>query len=53
MLPMATVMDLINISDENKGKGKKSGCEYQQQPLEFKYNAVGHTEKNTSDRDSS
>lgn len=41
------------IGDESSGEGSGSGCEYQQCPSEFEYNATDHSGKSVSDKASS
>lgn len=41
------------IGDESSGEGSGSGCEYQQCPSEFEYNATEHSGKNAHDKASS
>lgn len=43
-------VDFFDISDENSGEGSGSGCEYQQCPSEFEYNATDHAGKSGSDK---
>ncbi|XP_014713939.1 glypican-4 isoform X1 [Equus asinus] len=43
-------VDFFDISDENSGEGSGSGCEYQQCPSEFEYNATDHSGKNANDK---
>uniref|UniRef100_G1QMQ5 Glypican 4 n=1 Tax=Nomascus leucogenys TaxID=61853 RepID=G1QMQ5_NOMLE len=38
-------VDFFDISDESSGEGSGSGCEYQQCPSEFDYNATDHAGK--------
>ncbi|XP_059943429.1 glypican-4 isoform X2 [Mesoplodon densirostris] len=46
-------VDFFDISDESSGEGSGSGCEYQQCPSEFEYNATDHSGKSVSDKASS
>ncbi|EPY73452.1 glypican-4 [Camelus ferus] len=46
-------VDFFDISDESSGEGSGSGCEYQQCPSEFEYNATDHSGKNANDKASS
>eukprot|EP00069_Balaena_mysticetus_P000979 bmy_03713T0 len=46
-------VDFFDISDESSGEGSGSGCEYQQCPSEFEYNATDHSGKSANDKASS
>ncbi|XP_007948936.1 glypican-4 [Orycteropus afer afer] len=43
-------VDFIDISDESSGEGSGSGCEYQQCPSEFEYNATDHAGKTANEK---
>uniref|UniRef100_G1T8I9 Glypican 4 n=1 Tax=Oryctolagus cuniculus TaxID=9986 RepID=G1T8I9_RABIT len=43
-------VDFFDISDESSGEGSGSGCEYQQCPSEFEYNATDHAGKSAHDK---
>ncbi|CAH6780013.1 Gpc4 [Phodopus roborovskii] len=43
-------VDFFDISDESSGEGSGSGCEYQQCPSEFEYNATEHSGKSANDK---
>uniref|UniRef100_A0A2K5QLV7 Glypican 4 n=1 Tax=Cebus imitator TaxID=2715852 RepID=A0A2K5QLV7_CEBIM len=42
-------VDFFDISDESSGEGSGSGCEYQQCPSEFDYNATDHSGKSANE----
>ncbi|XP_037367818.1 glypican-4 isoform X2 [Talpa occidentalis] len=46
-------VDFFDISDESSGEGSGSGCEDQQCPSEFEYNATVHAGKNANEKASS
>lgn len=41
---------LFNVGDESSGEGSGSGCEYQQCPSEFEYNATDHSGKSANEK---
>lgn len=43
-------VDFFDISDESSGEGSGSGCEYQQCPSEFEYNATDHSGKSANEK---
>lgn len=40
----------FKLGDESSGEGSGSGCEYQQCPSEFEYNATDHSGKSANDK---
>lgn len=43
-------VDFFDTSDESSGEGSGSGCEYQQCPSEFEYNATDHSGKSANEK---